>query len=273
MSTLYVVATPIGNLEDITLRALRVLQEVSLIAAEDTRTTRKLLRRYSIKTPLVSYFEGNRSLRIPYLLERLQQSDVALVSEAGMPGIRDPGRELIQAVVREGVAVVPLPGPSVVTAALAVSGLPAEEFLFLGFLPSRRAQRRQALQRVAQQPYTLVVFEAPHRLRASLEDMVATLGADRPVVVCRELTKLYEEVYRGTLPGAMAHFAQPRGEFTLIIAGAAQRKTSEDIQPQELLEALRLLKASGVPAKEAMAHMARQYGLPRRRVYQMWLEL
>src|SRR3972149_1533833 len=143
MPTLYVVATPIGNLEDVTLRALRVLREVSLIAAEDTRTTRKLLSYYNIHTPLVSYYEANRSLRIPYLLERLQQSDVALVSEAGTPGVRDPGRELIQAAIEAGVTVVPLPGPSAVTAALAASGLPSQDFLFLGFLPSRQKQRRQ----------------------------------------------------------------------------------------------------------------------------------
>ena len=273
MHTLYVVATPIGNLEDITLRALRVLQEVSLIAAEDTRTTKKLLQRHSIRTPLVSYYEGNRSVRIPYLLERLQDGDVALVSEAGMPGIRDPGRELVQAAAQVGVAVVPVAGPSAVTAALAVSGLPSDEFLFLGFLPRRRKERRQALQTVAQEPHTLVLFEAPHRLRASLEDMAATLGAERQVAVCRELTKLYEEVYRATLSEAMAHFAQPRGEFTLVIAGAEAKKGEEDTPTQEVLDSLRRLKAAGISAREAVSQVTQQYGLPRRRVYRMWLEL
>ena len=273
MHTLYVVATPIGNLEDITLRALRVLQEVSLIAAEDTRTTRKLLQRHNIRTPLASYYEGNRSVRIPYLLERLQDGDVALVSDAGMPGIRDPGRELVQATAQAGVAVVPVPGPSAVTAALAVSGLPSDEFLFLGFLPRRRKERRQALQTVAQEPHTLVLFEAPHRLRASLEDMAATLGAERQVTVCRELTKLYEEVYRGTLSEAMGHFAQPRGEFTLVIAGAEAKKSGEDAPALEVRDSLRRLKATGIPAREAVSQVTAQYGLPRRRVYRMWLEL
>ena len=271
--TLYVVATPIGNLEDITLRALRVLQEVSLIAAEDTRTTRKLLQRHNIRTPLASYYEGNRSVRIPYLLERLHEGDVALVSEAGMPGIRDPGRELVQAAAQAGVAVVPVPGPSAVTAALAASGLPSDEFLFLGFLPRRRKERRQVLQTVAQEPHTLVLFEAPHRLRASLEDMAATLGAGRQVAACRELTKLYEEVYRGTLSEAMVHFAQPRGEFTLVIAGAEAKKCGEDAPAQEVLDSLRRLKATGITAREAVSQVTAQYGLPRRRVYRMWLEL
>ncbi len=273
MHTLYVVATPIGNLEDVTLRALRVLQEVGVIAAEDTRTTRKLLRRYNIQTPLVSYYEGNLLLRIPFLLERLQEVDVALVSEAGMPGIRDPGYELVRAAVQAGVPVVPLPGSSAVTSALAVSGLPADQFLFLGFLPSRRKERLQALQRVSRQPYTLVIFEAPHRLKASLEDMAAALGGDRQMAVCRELTKLYEETYRGTISQAMAHFVLPRGEFTLVIAGAEEQKGSEEVTLQDAVEELRRLKAAGISAREAVAQVAPQYGLPRRQVYQMWLEV
>ena len=273
MSTLYLVATPIGNLEDITLRALRMLGEVSLIAAEDTRTTRKLLRRYNIRTPLVSYYEANRALRIPYLLERLKQGDVALVSEAGTPGIRDPGRELVQAAIQEGVNVVPLPGPSAIPTALAAAGLPSDEFLFVGFLPRRRKERRQYLQRVAGEPYTTVAFEAPHRLRASLEDMVATLGADRPVVVCRELTKMYEEIYHGTLSEAMSHFQTPRGEFTLVIAGAEPVKKRADVLSQNLLDCLRVLRAAGLSARDAVSLVARQQRLPRRRVYEAWLDL
>ncbi|MSQ22420.1 MAG: 16S rRNA (cytidine(1402)-2'-O)-methyltransferase [Dehalococcoidia bacterium] len=273
MHTLYVVATPIGNLEDVTLRALRLLQEVSIIAAEDTRTTRKLLRRHNIRTPLVSYYEGNRFLRIPFLLERLQEGDVALVSDAGMPGIRDPGYELVRAAIKAGVPVVPVPGPSAVTTALAASGLPADQFLFLGFLPSRRKERLQLLQRVSRQPYTLVVFEAPHRLRASLEDMAAALGSDRHVAVCRELTKLYEEIYRGTISQAQAHFVLPRGEFTLVIAGADENNGSEEDTLQDAVDGLRRLKAVGIPAREAVAQVMAQYDLPRRRVYQMWLEL
>ena len=213
MPTLYVVATPIGNLEDVTLRALRILKEVGLIAAEDTRTTLKLLRRYGIRTRLVSFYEQNRAMRIPYIMEHLKEVDVALVSEAGTPTIRDPGRELVAAANDLGVTVVPVPGPSAVTAALAVSGLPSEQFLFLGFLPRRRKERRELLESVASEPRTLVAFEAPHRLRASLVDLAEILGDGRLVVVCRELTKLFEEVYHGTLVEASAHFSAPRGEY------------------------------------------------------------
>ncbi len=272
MGVLYIVATPIGNLEDITLRALRVLGEVSLIAAEDTRTTRKLLRRYGIRTQMVSYYEANRSMRIPHLLETLQSGDVALVSEAGTPGVRDPGRELVQAAVEAGVDVVPLPGPSALTAALAVSGFPPES-LFIGFLPNRRKERRQALEQVAQEHHTLVLFEAPHRLRASLVDMVEALGAERRVVVCREMTKLYEEVYRGTLSEALDHFAVPRGEFTVVIAGAEASKNPPAPDAEVVAEDLRALKMAGTPAKEAVPQVARQHGLTRRQVYRIWLEI
>ena len=273
MSTLYVVATPIGNLEDITFRAIRVLGDVGVIAAEDTRTTRKLLTRYEIKASLVSYYDGNRDQRIPYLLKRLEEADVALVSEAGVPAIRDPGQHLVDAAAQAGHTVVPIPGHSAVTAALAVSGMAAGEFLFLGFLPNRREERRRKLEEVGDEPRTLVIFEAPHRLHASLTDMVAILGAERPAVVCRELTKLYEEVYRGTLGEALAHFTNPRGEFTLVIAGAAPNGGAQEPDMDEVLDDLRRLKSSGAPAKEAMAWMGRHYGLARRKVYQLWLTL
>lgn len=273
MSTLYVVATPIGNLEDITFRAIRILGEVSVIAAEDTRTTRKLLTRYEIPASLVSYYEGNRDMRIPYLLKQLEEGDIALVSEAGVPAIRDPGQHLVDAAAKAGHAVVPIPGPSSVTAALAVSGMAAGEFVFLGFLPSRRKERRRKLEEVRDEPRTLVIFEAPHRLHASLGDMVAILGDQRPVVVCREMTKMYEEVHRGTLDDALAHFATPRGEFTLVIAGAPPNAGVEEINMDEVTDDLRRLKSAGTPAKEAMALMGRLYGLSRRKVYEMWLAL
>jgi len=198
MAVLYIVATPIGNLEDITLRALRVLREVGLIAAEDTRTTRKLLNRYDITTPLTSYHEHNRAAKIPILMEALETKDVALVSEAGMPGISDPGYELILEAISAGVPIVPIPGASAVTSSLAISGLPAGEFLFLGFLPRRKGERRDLLESLVEQPYTIVLFEAPHRLQGSLEDVLAVLG-DRDIAVCRELTKVHEEVFRDTV--------------------------------------------------------------------------
>jgi 16S rRNA (cytidine1402-2'-O)-methyltransferase len=218
MSALYVVATPIGNLEDITLRALRVLREVRLIAAEDTRKTRRLLTAYDIKTPLTSYYEHNKLTKLDNILEKLKEADVALVSEAGMPGISDPGYELIVAAVRAGVPVVPVPGPSAVTAALAVSGLPTDRFIFTGFLPNRSSARRRLLASLEDGPGTVIALEAPHRLAASLEDILDILG-DRRLAVARELTKLHEEIWRGTVSGAIKHFSQPRGEFTLVIEG------------------------------------------------------
>ena len=273
MPTLYVVATPIGNLEDLTLRALRVLKEVGLIAAEDTRTTRKLMRRYDIRTSLVSYYEHNREERTPQLLERLAQVDIALVSDAGTPAIHDPGRDLVQAAVREGIPVVPVPGASAVTVALAVSGMPADQFLFLGYLPRRRKERRELLQSVAAESRTLVVFEAPHRLSASLKDQAAALGEGRSIVVCRELTKVYEEVYRGTIGRAMERFSEPKGEFTLVISGASPLRERSDANIVVVMEDLWRLKSSGALAREAVSAVAQRHRLPRRRVYQMWLEL
>lgn len=270
MTTLYLIATPIGNLQDISLRALQALEDVSLIAAEDTRTTRKLLRRYNIKTPLISYYKDNVSLRIPYILDALLRDNVALVSEAGVPTISDPGCELVAAAAEAGFTVTAVPGASSVTTALAVSGLHADRFLFLGFLPNRPKARREALAAVASEPYTLVIFEAPHRLKASLQDMTEILG-DRKVAVCRELTKLYEEIYRGTLSEAVAHFARPKGEFTLVVEGAKPANGTVDLEGAATK--LRELKEAGLTVKEAMAQISIEYSLSRRQIYNLWLEL
>ncbi len=274
MAVLYIVATPIGNLEDITLRALRVLREVGLIAAEDTRTTRKLLNRYDITTPLTSYHEHNRAAKIPILMEALETKDVALVSEAGMPVISDPGRELVLEAISAGVPIVPILGASAVTSSLAISGLPAGEFLFLGFLPRRKGERRDLLESLVEQPYTIVLFEAPHRLQGSLEDVLAVLG-DRDIAVCRELTKVHEEVFRDTVSQALAHFSNPRGEFTLVIGGAppskAVRDPAKDIE--QARDELGRLKSQGLKAREAVALVARALGLPRRDVYKLWLDI
>ncbi|MFC1974151.1 16S rRNA (cytidine(1402)-2'-O)-methyltransferase [Chloroflexota bacterium] len=217
---LYLVATPIGNLEDITLRAIRVLGEVGLIAAEDTRKTRKLLTHYNIKTRLTSYHEYSRRSKIPYLLGRLEQEDVALVSEAGMPGISDPGYELVQAAIDKNVPVIAIPGSSALPAALAVSGLPVNQFIYLGFLPRRKGKKVRLLKEIIAEPRTIIVFESPYRLLASLADIKETLG-DRRIAVCRELTKIHEEVFRGRVSQAMSYFSQPRGEFTLVIEGSS----------------------------------------------------
>ena len=269
MPTLYVVATPIGNLEDVTLRALRVLREVSLIAAEDTRTTRKLLSHYDIHTPLTSYYDHNKGQKLPHLLQALERGDVALVSEAGTPGISDPGLELVAAASAAGFPVVSVPGPSAVAAALAVSGLPADRFLFLGFLPRAQGERRALLRSVAAMPFTLVIFEAPHRLQRSLADILETLG-DRPVTVLREATKLHEEVFRGRVSEALEHFERPRGEFTLVVGWEPSEETPS---PEDAEEVLRSLLARGASGREARALVAEETGMSRREVYRVWLRL
>jgi 16S rRNA (cytidine1402-2'-O)-methyltransferase len=219
LGTLYVVATPIGNLEDLTLRALRVLKEVPLVAAEDTRVTRTLFRAYDIHTPLASFHEFTSPSRRGRLLDRLDDGDVALVTDAGTPAVSDPGYPLIRDALQAGHQVVPIPGPSAVLAALAASGLPTTRFCFAGFLPRTTQTRRKFFARHAECESTLVVFESPHRVLAALSDLVATLGPDRPLVVARELTKKFEEFFRGTAEAALRHFEQhpPRGEFTLLI--------------------------------------------------------
>ena len=218
MPVLYVIATPIGNLEDISLRALRLLQEVKLIAAEDTRTTRHLLNAHNIKTPLTSYHEHSKRAKLDYLLNYLDKEDIALVSEAGMPGLSDPGYELITAAIERGISVVPIPGASAVITALVVSGLPTDQFLYLGFLPRRKGQRQRLLRSIVDEPRTIVAFETPHRLREALSDIEDILG-NRRISVCRELTKVHEEIFRGRVSQARKHFTEPRGEFSLVIEG------------------------------------------------------
>lgn len=218
MSILYVVATPIGNLEDISLRALRVLREVKLIAAEDTRKTRRLLNAYNIETPLTSYHEHSKRAKLDYLLGYLEKEDLALVSEAGTPGLSDPGYDLVVAAIEGGMSVVPVPGPSAMITALVVSGLPTDQFVYVGFLPRRKGQRQRLLSSVSDEPRTIVAFETPHRLRGALTDIEEILG-DRRVSICRELTKVHEEVFRGRVSQAREHFAEPRGEFSLVIEG------------------------------------------------------
>jgi len=270
MAILYLVATPIGNLEDVTLRALRILREVALIAAEDTRTTRKLLAQHAIRARLTSYHEHNKAQKIPYILSALEQSDVALVSEAGMPAVSDPGVDLVAAAVAAGVAVIAVPGPSAVVTALAVSGLPTRQFTYVGFLPRRRGERRRLLSNLAGQPRTIVALESPHRLLASLADLLDVVG-DRRIAVCRELTKLHEEVFRGSISEAMAHFGEPRGEFTLVIEGAT---ALEGAPPDEaaIRTELRRLRQQGLGARRAVDEVTLRFGLPRRQAYRLWLE-
>jgi len=273
MGVLYLVATPIGNLEDITLRALRVLREALLIAAEDTRTARKLLSHYGIRGHVVSYNEHNMKARTPGLLSALAEGDVALVSEAGTPGVSDPGFELAQAAIGAGFNVVPVPGPSAVIAALGVSGLPMRQFTFLGFLPRRAGERGRLLESVRNEPRTLVAFESPRRLRAALEDALAVLG-DRRMAACRELTKVHEEVFRGTLSEALAHFQEPRGEFTLVIEGAGEgNRQAAPTGVTDVRERLARLRAAGAKGREAARLVSAETGWPQREVYRVWVEL
>jgi 16S rRNA (cytidine1402-2'-O)-methyltransferase len=266
IGTLYIVATPLGNLEDITLRALRILREVALIATEDTRTTGRLLKHFEISCPMVSYYEHNKLIRLERVLAALAQGDVALVSEAGTPLLSDPGYELVQAALAEGFDVVSIPGPSALTAALPASGLPPDRFLFLGFLPRKAAERRRLLAEVTSEPATLVCFEAPHRLPATLADLVDMLGGERKIAVCRELTKLYEEIWRGTLAEAQQEWTRrkPRGEFTLVVAGAPPPAAWSETQ---VTTALTEARDRGLSTRAAVQQITARSGWPKRDVY------
>jgi 16S rRNA (cytidine1402-2'-O)-methyltransferase len=274
MATLYLVATPIGNMEDITLRALRVLSEVTLIAAEDTRSARLLLKHHGITPPrLASYTDHNARAKAPQILRALDGGeDVALVTDAGMPGISDPGHALIAAAVEAGHDVVPLPGASAVVLAVAASGLSSRRFHYLGFLPKAAAARRRALSSAAASGDTLVVYESPHRVRATLADTLAALG-ERRIAVCRELTKLHEEIWRGTLSEALTHFSQPRGEFTLVIEGAAPPAQASDAAASgDVVATIAELRRGRASSRDAVAELMRRHALPRRNAYRMWHE-
>jgi 16S rRNA (cytidine1402-2'-O)-methyltransferase len=267
MGILYLVATPIGNLEDISPRALRILREAVLIAAEDTRHTGTLLKHFEINSPLTSYFEHNKIHKLDRILEALAGGDVALVSDAGTPAINDPGYELVQAALASGFDVRPVPGPSAPIAALTVSGLPTDSFLYLGYLPHKASERRTRLKEISQQSFTLIFLESPHRVVDALEDILSVLG-DRRICVAREMTKMFEEFWRGPVSGAIGHFKskEPRGEFTLVIEG----KKTEDRgrwTEEELLDAIKKELQAGKSAKEISAELAEASGWNKREVY------
>jgi 16S rRNA (cytidine1402-2'-O)-methyltransferase len=268
VGTLFVVGTPIGNLEDITLRAIRVLQEVDLIAAEDTRRARTLLNRYEINTPLISYFEHSGAGKRERILSDLRNRDIALISEAGMPGISDPGHVLIREAIQREFRVVPVPGPSALVSALVVSGLPTDSFIYLGFMSRRKGERQQTLREIRNDRRTLIVYEAPHRLLACLEDMLDILD-DRTVAIARELTKLHEEIFRGTISSALAHFREvaPRGEFTLIVQGVDPTTETERFDVHQVHALARRLLNEGMSTRDAAAEAARRTGWSRREIY------
>jgi 16S rRNA (cytidine1402-2'-O)-methyltransferase len=266
----YLVATPIGNLEDITLRALRTLRECDLIACEDTRHTRKLLNRYEIQKPLISCHEHNEHERAREIVERVQSGQaVAVVSDAGLPGISDPGYRVVQAALAAGVRVIPIPGPSAVDTAVIASGLPTDSFLYVGFLPAKSGQRLKALEALAAEEATLVFYEAPHRLLRTLEDAHSALG-DRQAVVARELTKAHEEFLRGPLSEIRANLAAReavRGEIVLLIAGASEASAPQVTVP--LPARVEQLIAQGASPMDAVKTAAKEYGISKREAYNL----
>jgi 16S rRNA (cytidine1402-2'-O)-methyltransferase len=264
MGTLFLVATPIGNLEDITRRAVRVLGEVAVVAAEDTRRTGLLLRHLGLTTPLLSYHAHNVRARRDELLRRLTTGDVALVSDAGTPGLSDPGHDLVVAALAAGHTVVPVPGPSAAIAAVTASGLAPDAFTFLGFLPRHAGDAAVTLAMVAALPHPLVLYEAPHRLLATLERLIGSLG-NRPAAAARELTKMHEEIRRATLADLLQHFSTtpPRGEFVLVVAGA-EPAAAPDADPTDLIRAA---LAAGAPPSQAARQVAQETGLPRQALY------
>ena len=273
LGKLYLVGTPIGNLEDITLRAIRTLQEVALIAAEDTRRTGKLLQHLQIDTPQISYHEHSRNSRIQELIERLHQGiDIALVTDAGMPSISDPGVDLVQAAIAHGVTVIPIPGGTAVISALAASGLATDKFIFEGFLPRKEQERVARLELLRNETRTVVLYEAPHRLIKTLRDLKQTLGETRQIVLARELTKIHEEFWRGNIGEAIALYnqRQPKGEYTIVLQGAAE--TNLITSKAELKRELQQLLAGGMTRSQASRQLAKLTSLSRREIYQLDLE-
>lgn len=272
--TLYVVGTPIGNLEDMTFRAVRILKTVDIIAAEDTRHTGKLLHHFQINTPQISYHEHNQQQRIPEILNELDKGKaIALVTDAGMPGISDPGYELVKACIEAKIPVVPIPGCSAVVTALSASGLPTDKFVFEGFLPAKSKDRQQRLEALQTESRTIIFYESPHRLRQTLQDLANVLGEVRQVVLARELTKLHEEFWRGTVEDAIALYnsREPQGEFTLVLAGTqlSMPILTEDALKSELQELIK----QGLSRSQASRQLAQQTSLSRRQIYQLALAI
>ncbi len=271
--TLYIVATPIGNLEDITLRAIRILKEADIVAAEDTRHTRHLLDRYGIGNQLTSYHDHNKEEKAPVLVARLLEGEnIALVSDAGTPGISDPGYFLINLAIDRDIPVVPIPGATAAIAALSVSGLPTDSFVFEGFLPRKQAARLKRLRELAAEKRTIVFYEAPHKIIRTIEDMLEVLG-DRRAVITRELTKIHEETIRGPLSGILERLNQGtlKGEFTVIVRGAADQPQKQVVSTADYLKNLMIHR--GLTKKEAIAAAARELGLQKKDVYRESLKL
>ena len=273
---LYLVGTPIGNLEDITLRAIRTLKEVNLIAAEDTRRTGKLLQYFQINTPQISYHAHNQASRTAELISHLEQGEsIALVTDAGMPGIADPGYEMVTAAIEAKIKVVPIPGVTAAITALTASGLPTTEFVFAGFLPVKSKERTERLKNFQQESKTLIFYEAPHRIITTLTDLGTILGRDRKVVLARELTKMHEEFWRGTISEAIALYSdrrQPKGEYTIVVAGKSETEVLV-LSEAELKAELKQLLEQGMTRSQASRQLAQLTSLSRRQIYQLALEI
>jgi len=270
VGNLYVVATPIGNLEDITLRALRILSEAGLIAAEDTRVTRRILSRYKIQTKLISFNDHNERGRIPQIMKALSVGDVALVSDAGTPILNDPGFSLLVHAQRNSIPIVPIPGPSALTTTISVSSVPTNQFIFLGFLPKKKYQRQRELSALVNQRRSLIMFESPHRLLATLSDIFELYG-DRFLCISRELTKYHEEIFYGKVSEAIVHFQHPIGEFSLVVAGYTEPELSE--VKKVVFDNLWELRQQGKGARESVSEISLSTKLSRREIYRMWLDL
>ena len=272
--TLYIVSTPIGNLEDITLRALNILRDVQIIAAEDTRHTQKLLQHYHISTAQTSYHDHNKEEKAEILISRLKEGrDIALVSDAGTPGISDPGYYLINRAIGEGIKVTPIPGPTASIAALSISGLPTDAFVFEGFLPAKKTARQKKLRELSTERRTLILFEAPHRLTSTLRDIAEVLG-DRKIVLTRELTKVFEEVIRGRVSEVIAKVEGRRlkGEMTLLLEGVQEEAVAGEVP--DLHEYLKvLIEEKGLSLKDAVSRASKDLDIPRNRVYKVALSM
>lgn len=269
--TLYIVSTPIGNLEDITLRALRILKEVDFIAVEDTRHSQKLLNHYNISKPLISYWSEKEKIRAEQIIEKLKTGQSgALISDAGTPGISDPGAVLIKRAIEEDIPITPIPGASGVITALSVSGLPTEEFVFIGFLPPKTSDRRRKLKELALESKTMIFYEAPHRILETISDLIEVFG-DRSAVVAREITKLYEEFIRGMLSDMLQTLENRKiaGEYVILVSG----RKKQDISIDEALQEIKLLMKKGLGRKEAVRKVAEHYGLSKKDLYDKSLQL
>ncbi|MCP4681509.1 MAG: 16S rRNA (cytidine(1402)-2'-O)-methyltransferase [Desulfobacterales bacterium] len=270
---LYVVSTPIGNLEDITLRALRVLKSVDIIAAENVSHTRGLCKHYEIKTSLTSYNQHNRKVKAPELIKKLKSGlNAAIVTDAGTPGISDPGIYLINIAAQENIKIVPIPGPSAVIAALSVSGLATKEFIFLGFLPNKSGKRKKALDRLIDEPRTMVFFEAPHRIKAMLNDVLEILG-NRQMVMLREMTKVFEDIKRGTVRSIIGQMTSGRskGEFTLVVAGNKGKENPRALSDKVLGRVEKLLAQKKMSVKDIAGLLAGEQGISYRQAYKQCL--